>query len=290
MQIKFQNFVNGIKKRVRPVQVYALVGKAGTGKSFRARLVAEEYGIEYIFDDGLLIRDQVIIAGQSAKREKNRFKAVKRAILTDPEHVKDIKQALRKEDVRSILILGTSDRMIAIITEKLDLPYPDKIIYIDDIATAEEIATARESRKVKGHHVIPVPTIELQDDSTHKIIDTIKFFLKEQRLMFWKRKVVEKTIVQPQFSTKGRLSISEAALSQMVMHCVDEFNEHYEIKKLKIRKSYSDYVIDLSIAVPYGTSVPSVLPRLQNYIINSIQKFSGISIETLHLTVEEFKT
>jgi len=289
MKKKIQNILFNFRNKIKPVQVYALVGRAGTGKSFRARLVAEEYGIELILDDGLLIRDQVIIAGKSAKREKNRFKAVKRAILTDPEHADEIKQALLEQDVRSILILGTSDKMIARITEKLDLPYPDKIIYIDDIATQEEIETATESRKVRGHHVIPVPIIELENDS-HKIIDTVRFFLKSHSVLFWKNKVVEKTIVQPQFSTKGRLSISESALSQMVMHCVDEFNKNLEIKKLKIKRYSSDFRIDLAISVPFGTSVPSVLPKLQHYIIDSIQKYSGITIETLHLTVEEFKS
>ncbi|MCD6117505.1 Asp23/Gls24 family envelope stress response protein [bacterium] len=289
MKKRLQNIILNFKNKIKPVQVYALVGRSGTGKSFRARLVAEEYGIELIFDDGLLIRDQVIIAGKSAKREKNRFKAVKRAILTDPEHAEEIRTALRAQDIHSILLLGTSEKMIARITEKLDLPYPDKIIYIDDIATQEEIATATESRKQRGHHVIPVPTIELENDS-HKIIDSVKIFLNSHKILFWKKKVVEKTIVQPKFSTKGRLSISETALSQMVMHCIDEFNDNFKIKKIRIKRYPADFRIDLSISVPFGTSVPSVLPKLQRYIVTSIQKYSGITIENLHITIEEFQS
>jgi len=290
MMSKIQNMLQNLKYKVRPIQVFALVGKAGSGKSFRARLVAEEYGITLLFDDGLLIRDQVIIAGKSAKRENNRFKAVKRAILTDPEHAEEIKAAILKEEARSILILGTSDRMVARITEKLDLPFPEKIIYIEDIATQEEIATARESRKVNGHHVIPVPTIELEDDSSHNIIDSVRFFLKKHPVLFWRRQMVEKTIVQPQFSTRGRLSISEAALSQMVMHCVAEYNNNFKIKKLKIKRMFHDYSIDLALSLPYGTSIPAVLPKLQSYIIDSIQKYSGITIESLHVTVEDLQT
>ena len=52
------------------ITVYALVGESGTGKSFRSRLLAEKYGINAIIDDGLLIQDEKIIAGHSAKREK----------------------------------------------------------------------------------------------------------------------------------------------------------------------------------------------------------------------------
>ena len=50
----------------RSVTVFALVGESGTGKSFRAKLLSEKYGIEAMIDDGLLIRDDRILAGKSA--------------------------------------------------------------------------------------------------------------------------------------------------------------------------------------------------------------------------------
>ena len=37
------------------IKVYAFVGPSGTGKSYRAQLVASENEINYIIDDGLLI-------------------------------------------------------------------------------------------------------------------------------------------------------------------------------------------------------------------------------------------
>ena len=49
--------------------VYALAGPSGTGKSFRAKLLAQKYNIEAIIDDGLVIQNDKILAGQSAKRE-----------------------------------------------------------------------------------------------------------------------------------------------------------------------------------------------------------------------------
>jgi ABC-type dipeptide/oligopeptide/nickel transport system ATPase component len=58
------NFLFIFKRR----KVFALVGESGTGKSFRAKLVAQKYGIEFIIDDGLLIRDNRILAGHSAKK------------------------------------------------------------------------------------------------------------------------------------------------------------------------------------------------------------------------------
>ena len=44
------------------MDVIALVGPSGTGKSHRALLVAHQYGADAIIDDGILIRDGKIIA------------------------------------------------------------------------------------------------------------------------------------------------------------------------------------------------------------------------------------
>jgi adenylate kinase family enzyme len=53
------------------VKVYALVGDSGTGKSFRAKLLAQKYGIELILDDGLLIgttRSSPVVRQSASKR------------------------------------------------------------------------------------------------------------------------------------------------------------------------------------------------------------------------------
>ena len=39
------------------IRVYAFVGPSGTGKSYRAQMVAGENNIKYIIDDGLLVND-----------------------------------------------------------------------------------------------------------------------------------------------------------------------------------------------------------------------------------------
>ena len=49
------------------IQVYAFVGPSGTGKSYRAQMVANSRDIEYIIDDGLLIAGNEVLAGVSAK-------------------------------------------------------------------------------------------------------------------------------------------------------------------------------------------------------------------------------
>ncbi|MBA7538592.1 hypothetical protein ES705_30869 [subsurface metagenome] len=158
------------------IQVFALVGKSGTGKSFRARLIAEKHGIDLIIDDGLLIRDNKILAGRTSKREKGVLPAIRTALFTDPEHVLDVKQALKKEKFKRILIVGTSDKMAKKIARQLKLPYPAKIITIEEIATQEEIEAATRSRNSEGKHIIPVPAIEVKRNYPHIFFDSVKVF------------------------------------------------------------------------------------------------------------------
>ena len=62
------DFISRVTGKLRGITVYALVGKSGTGKSFRARLLAEKLDVTYIIDDGLLIHKENIVAGRSAKQ------------------------------------------------------------------------------------------------------------------------------------------------------------------------------------------------------------------------------
>ena len=68
-------------------KVYAFVGPSGTGKSYRAQMVAGENDIHYIIDDGLLIRDNDVIAGVSAKKAPTKIETVKRAIFIDEKEL-----------------------------------------------------------------------------------------------------------------------------------------------------------------------------------------------------------
>ena len=138
----FDRFFRWVK---RP-QIYALVGGNGTGKSFRARLVAQKYGIDLIIDDGLVIRGDKILAGHSAKREKTFLAAVKTAVFDDKQHRDEAAKVLHQLSRKKVLILGTSDKMVNKIATRLQIPPPQKIIRIEDIATREEIETAIRSK------------------------------------------------------------------------------------------------------------------------------------------------
>ena len=81
------------------ITVYALVGESGTGKSFRAKLLAQKYGIHALIDDGLLIDDDKILAGKSAKHEKSYMGAVRVALFDDKEHRDQVARVLQKNKI-----------------------------------------------------------------------------------------------------------------------------------------------------------------------------------------------
>ncbi|MDR1893201.1 MAG: hypothetical protein LBQ61_00735 [Spirochaetales bacterium] len=268
------------------IKVYALVGRSGTGKSFRSQLVAEKYNIDLIIDDGLLIQQQKILAGKSAKKEAAYLGAIKTALFDDPSHRQEVKEAIKDSRFKAILIVGTSEKMINKIVTRLDLPDVNRWIKIEDISTEEEIGLAVRSRNAEGKHIIPVPAMEIGWDHGGIFHDTINVFLKNRFRPKTRSKVFEKTVVRPEFDRKGSVSISQSALAQMIMHCADEFDSSLAITKISVREGDRGYRIFLGIRAPYGVHVSGKLHDLQSYIINHIERYTGIMIEKVDLRIE----
>lgn len=272
--------------RLKGVKVFALIGRSGTGKSFRAKLVSGKYGLDLIIDDGLLIKDQKILAGKSAKKEKAYLTAIKTALFDDYAHRKEVVQALDNEKFKRVLIIGTSERMVRKIAQRIGLPQPFKILRIEEIATEEEIQKAINARNIAGKHVIPVPAVEVERDYPQILYETVKVFLKKGRFFFTKKAHgYEKAVVRPEFGKKGKITISEAALTQMVLHCADEFDHTLAIKKVTVRTGVNGYVVAIYLDVPYKAQLSGNLHEFQDYVVDSIERYTGIMIEKLDIRV-----
>ncbi|MFP4363746.1 MAG: hypothetical protein ACLFR1_07730 [Spirochaetia bacterium] len=271
---------------LKGVQVYGLIGKSGTGKSFRAKLVARKFNIDLIIDDGLLIRNQKIIAGKSAKKENAYLAAIKTALFDDKEHKKEVRDALDKEKFKRILIIGTSERMVKKIDERLGLPAITRNIHIEEVASKEEIETAMHSRQIEGKHVIPVPAIEVKRDYPHIFYDSVKIFLKKNLNLLKKASVFEKTVVRPEYKDqRGKVAISEAALAQMILHCVDEFNHTIEVKKISVKTDNYGYKLKVAIGAPFGTQLSGNIHDLQEYIMDNIERYTGIMVDSVEIII-----
>jgi len=275
--------------KLRGVQVFALIGRSGTGKSFRSILLAQKYGIELIVDDGLLIKDQKILAGKSSKREKAYLSAIKTALFTDEDQRQEAVSALKRQKFKRILILGTSQGMVTRIARRLELPAPSRVITIEDISTEDEIKQAMRSRRTEGKHIIPVPALEVKQNYPHLIYETIKIFFTKRFFRTEKQKMFEKTVVRPEFSKRGRIEISEAALSQMVLHCVSEYNSMLKIEKIQVKRELDGFQMALHLRVPYGIELSRSINDLQQYIITNIESFSGIRLSRVDILISKIE-
>ena len=264
------------------MKVYALIGESGSGKSHRAAEIQFEHGINYLIDDGLLISNRKKIAGSSAKREKTKVMAVKRAIFFVEEHRKEVSLAIKNCDPDKILVLGTSYKMISRICQALDIPKPDKVIYIRDVASEDDISEAKKMRNEFGRHIIPLPEIEVEKDFPFYWLNPFYSMIKRQN----KKRKVEKTIVRPHFSSLGKLVISENVIHQIVK----EEKKNYD----SIRKIINDHVniddegvdIEIQLMVKVVKSLPGDLYNFKTMIQKSIVENTGLLVNRLDIEIK----
>lgn len=270
------------------MDIIALVGASGTGKSHRALTVAHENDADAIIDDGILIEHGKIIAGTSAKKEKNRIMAVKRAIFVLPGHAEEVAAAVRKTQPRRILIIGTSENMVHKISKALSLPPIQKIIHIEDIATRSEIEEARYHRLKEGKHIIPVPTIELKPHFSGYLIDPIQSFFKRSRTK--RRRLGEKSIVRPIFSYYGKLVIDDSAIRSIVWSVVGHRDFVHKVGAIKVSHRYEgedDRGLDISceITLTYGNHIPTLIEQTQNRVCEAVEYMTGMIVNSINIAV-----
>ena len=258
------------------IKVYAFVGPSGTGKSYRAQMVAAENDIHYIIDDGLLIKDNELIAGNSAKKASTKIETVKKALFIEEEQSKEIQKALRKNKAESILLLGTSDGMVEKIAENLKLPKITKTIYINDVATEEEMETARRIRVTEGKHVIPVPTFEIKKDFSGYLLDPLQIF--KSRGNGKKPYISEKSIIRPTFSYMGNFTISDMVFKQLVEYLANKQEEVTRVLKTRVTNSDEGAVIYMEVEVIYGCNVMQTLKDFKQKAIREIENWTAMNV------------
>ncbi len=266
------------------MRVVGFIGSSGTGKSHRAVWVARERGIDFIIDDGLLIRGAQIIAGTSAKKEKTKIGSIKRALFTDDSHASDVKRALRNYDADSILILGTSDGMVESIVKRLDLPEISEKVYINDVATEFEINQALSTRREQGKHVIPVPTFEIKKDFSGYFLDPLQIFRRKGKGSF--QLIGEKSVVRPTFSYLGNYTISDYTIYQIIEHVTSSIEGVSKISRFRAENRPDGIYVDMDLTLIYGFFIKPLLREIQKNVIEEVEKLTALSIRSMNLTAK----
>lgn len=261
------------------MRVYAFVGPSGTGKSYRAQMVAGENNISYIIDDGLLVNENEVVAGESAKKAPTKIETVKHAIFIDEKERKEMIKAIKKFKPESILILGTSDGMVEKIAENLELPKIEKTIYIDEVATKDEMETARNIRVTQGKHVIPVPTFEIKKDFSGYILDPLQIF--KSKGSGNKPYISEKSIIRPTFSYLGNFTISDTVFRQVVEYLAKKEDGIARIIRTRVENYGEGPYIYMEVSVYYGHNVIKELKEFKEKCVKEIEKLTTMSVQKI---------
>ena len=266
------------------IKVYAFIGPSGTGKSYRAQMVASENNINYIIDDGILIKDNGIIAGSSAKKAPTKVETVKKAIFLDEKEKNEMRRAIRKCKPEAILILGTSDGMIDKITENLGLPKPEKRIYIQEVATEAEMETAKRIRTTQGKHVIPVPTFEIKKDFSGYILDPLQIF--KSKGAGKKPYISEKSIIRPTFSYLGNFTISDTVFRQIAEYLAKKSDAIYKVVRNRVESTPEGPNIYMEVSINYGYNILQSLRNFRTRIKKEIEILTTMNVKEITIVAK----
>lgn len=269
---------------INKIKVYAFVGPSGTGKSYRAQMVASERNINYIVDDGLLIKENEVIAGESAKKAPTKVGTVKHALFYEEEEREIIVKALKKYRPESILILGTSDGMVQKIAANLGLPEISETIYITDVATEQEMKTARRIRETEGKHVIPVPTFEIKKDFSGYLLDPLQIFKSKGKGQ--KPYVSEKSIIRPTFSYMGKFTISDVVFRQILEYLAIQTPAIYKVLKTRVENYGEGVKIYMEVSIVYGFNVKEGINAFKEKSKKEIEKLTAMNVVELDVVAK----
>ena len=270
------------------IKTYAFIGPSGTGKSYRAQYVASERGIKYIIDDGLLIKDSQVIAGISAKKAPTKIETVKNALFLNEDRKSEIQKAIRKYRPDAILILGTSDGMVDKIAENLGLPPISERVYINEVATQEEMDTARRIRVTQGKHVIPVPTFEIKKDFSGYLLDPLQIFKSKGKNA--EPYIAEKSIIRPTFSYLGKFTISDSVFKDIIVTVAKKIEGIYKVLKIRVDKTQNDTAgvqLYIEVSIEYGSNMIEVLRIFKKETRREIENLTAMYISNVDIVAKQ---
>ena len=244
-------------------------------------MVAGEKGIDYIIDDGLLIKGNEVIAGESAKKAPTKIETVKHALFYTNEEKQEITKAFKKYKPDKILILGTSDGMVQKIAANLGLPPIKETVYIQDVATKQEMETARRIRVTEGKHVIPVPTFEIKKDFSGYLLDPLQIFKSKGRGQ--KPYISEKSIIRPTFSYLGNFTISDTVFRQILDYLANNTKAINRVMKTRVDNLGEGVDIYMEVEVVYGFNVMEGLTYFKQKAKKEIEKLTAMNVVRLEV-------
>lgn len=266
------------------MKVYALVGKSGTGKSYQAVNLCKELNIDSIIDDGLFIYENNIVAGTSAKRQDTKVGAVKTALFTGEAHWEEVTTGIREHNPQKTLVVGTSDKMVKRIVERLNLPPIERTVYIEHITTEGERAIAGKQRDELGKHVIPAPTFQLKRQFSGYFVDPLRIF---RGWGMSKDSYAEKSVVRPTYSYLGDYTLSEKVFDDIITHIAESVDGVDDILRVSSIKAADGLDMTVLINMQYGFNLIEQGRILQEKAVEKIEEMTAFHVNRLDVEVRD---
>lgn len=270
------------------MKVMAFVGPSGTGKSYRSIMVSQKYGAEAIIDDGLLISHGKVIAGSSAKKEPTKIASVKHALFMRSHQSDEICRALKKYNINSLMILGTSDGMVSKIAKNLKVGDIQETIRIEDVATPDEMQMALRMRRVEGKHVIPVPTFEIKKEFSGFFLHPLRRFQKNLDAQI-PTAAADKSIVRPTFSYMGDYIISDNVINEIAIHETNKIDGLLKVQNINLRKTGHGVHIDMTVFLEYGCNVFEVCHNIQCAVRDNVERYTSVNARRVNIFIKNLK-
>ncbi|MDR1740682.1 MAG: hypothetical protein LBR38_02390 [Synergistaceae bacterium] len=266
------------------IEVIGFVGAAGTGKSQRASQVARQNGVDFVVDDGLVVARGQIMAGKSAKAEKNMVRAIRRAIFEYEPHRREVTEFLAAHAPCRVMVIATSRGMMEKIAEKLGLSAPSRVLDIADVASAEDIDSALRERREKKQHVVPVSRTQIQRNFAGKLVSQLKDLFKGRD----KGADADRTVVKPPFSFDGRVVVEEEAILAMIRRLVIVGDHVRQVKELGVETDGDALVVNLVIDIALdGMTMLNLGRLLQKKIRVGLSFFTGMEVKKVNVKINE---
>ncbi len=263
------------------MEVIALVGASGTGKSHRAAAVAASVGASVLVDDGLVIVAGNIVAGKSAKREATKMAAVRRAIFQRDEDALAARLAVVEASPARVLVIGTSRSMVQRIADRLGLPPPGRIVRIEEVAAPDEIGVARHIRRTEGKHVIPAPTLQVKRGFSGYLVDPLRLLFRSAH---GRAHEVEKSIVRPTYSALGRFSIDDRAVAQVAsLSALRRGAER--VHRVSVRASDEGVELSLEVDLRGARDVLGRMARAQAGLARDVERLTALNVLRVDLSL-----
>ena len=174
--------------------------------------------------------------------------------------------------------------MVQKIAANLGLPEVSNTTYISEVATQEEMQTARKIRVTEGKHVIPVPTFEIKKDFSGYLLDPLQIFKTKGRGQ--KPYISEKSIIRPTFSYLGNFTISDTVFKQILEYLVTKTSGIYKAQKIRVDSFGEGAKLYMEVTIVYGFNVYDGIKEFKDKARREIEKLTAMNVEEFEIVVK----